>query len=113
MPCLKRSLILAVLFKWFGQSPGLILFCNYCIIRMYSQVTVTCQSKCIYHSTLQTLFIGFKGRMLCPLSRFIPKRLSLWKLFGFKLILLLCIRLMRDLIGQEHSITIQEQRKLT
>ena len=32
---------------------------------------------------------------------------------GFKLILLLCIRLMRDLIGQGHSINIQEQRKLT
>ena len=46
-------------------------------------------------------------------SKVIPKRLSLLKLFGFKLILLLYIRLMRDLIGQEHSITIHEQRKLT
>ena len=40
MPCAKKSLILAVLFKCSGQSPGLILFCNFYIIHMYSQVTV-------------------------------------------------------------------------
>ena len=45
MPCPKRSLILAVLFKCFGQSPGLILFCNYYIIHMHSQVTVVLSIK--------------------------------------------------------------------
>ena len=42
-------------------------------------------------------------------SRFTPKRLNLSKLFGFKLILLLCIRLMKDLISQEHSINMQSR----
>ena len=36
VPCIKESLILAVVLKCVGQSLGLILFCNYYIIHMYS-----------------------------------------------------------------------------
>ena len=68
MPCAKKSLILAVLFKCSGQSPGLILFCNFYIIHMYSQVTVVPvnQSACtIQPYKLYSLVVKVECSSLC------------------------------------------------